>query len=126
MDPRFSFTLRCAKHCIDERSGARKLPLSCQIDGLVYRCVRRNPIEERKDRLAGILRRRHPGIAINETYDGDGAVVYQHACTLGCEGIVSKRRGSSYRMGRTDAWVKIKNPNAPAVRREREIDWAKR
>jgi len=40
---------------------------------------------------------------------GDGAVVYQHACTLGCEGIVSKRRGSSYRMGRTDAWVKIKN-----------------
>jgi bifunctional non-homologous end joining protein LigD len=88
--------------------------------------LRRNPIEERKDRLAGLLRQRHPGIAINETYDGDGAVVYQHACTLGCEGIVSKRRGSSYRMGRTDAWVKIKNPAAPAVQREREIDWAKR
>ena len=61
-----------------------------------------------------------------QAYDGDGAVVYQHACTLGCEGIVSKRRGSSYRMGRTDAWVKIKNPAAPAVQREREIDWAKR
>jgi cytochrome c551/c552 len=29
-------------------------------------------------------------------------------------------------MGRTDAWIKIKNPAAPAAQREREIDWAKR
>jgi ATP-dependent DNA ligase len=29
-------------------------------------------------------------------------VIYQHACTLGCEGIVSKRLGSAYRAGRTD------------------------
>jgi hypothetical protein len=29
-------------------------------------------------------------------------------------------------MGRTDAWIKVKNPKAPAVQREREIDWAKR
>jgi bifunctional non-homologous end joining protein LigD len=77
--------------------------------------LRRNPIEERKDRLAGLLRQRHRGIAINEIYDGDGAVVYQHACALGCEGIVSKRLGSSYRMGRTDAWVKINNPDAAAA-----------
>jgi bifunctional non-homologous end joining protein LigD len=88
--------------------------------------LRRNPLEERKESLAWLLRQRHRGIALNETYDGDGAVVYQHACALGCEGIVSKRLGSVYRMGRTDVWVKIKNPTAPAVQREREIDWAKR
>jgi hypothetical protein len=53
----------------------------------------RSPIEERKDRLAALLGQRHPGIALNETYSGDGALVYQHACALGCEGIVSKRLG---------------------------------
>jgi len=52
--------------------------------------------------------------------------IYKHACTLGCEGIVSKRLGSPYRAGRTDQWLKMKNPEAPAARREREIDWAKR
>jgi ATP-dependent DNA ligase len=53
-------------------------------------------------------------------------MIYKHACTLGCEGIVSKRLGSAYRMGRTDVWLKTKNPLSPAVRREREIDWSKR
>jgi bifunctional non-homologous end joining protein LigD len=88
--------------------------------------LRRSPIEERKQHLAWTLRKRHQGIAVNATYDGDGEVIYQHACTLGCEGIVSKRLGSAYRAGRTDQWLKMKNPEAPAVRRERDIDWAKR
>ena len=88
--------------------------------------LRRSPIEERKQRLAVVLQQPHHGIALNQTYEGDGSVIYQHACALGCEGIVSKRLGSAYRMGRTDQWLKIKNPEAPAVRREREIDWAKR
>jgi ATP-dependent DNA ligase len=65
-------------------------------------------------------------MALNVTYIGDGETIYQHACALGCEGIVSKRVGSAYRMSRTDAWIKVKNPTAPAVQREREIDWAKR
>ena len=39
---------------------------------------------------------------------------------LGCEGIVSKRLGSSYRSGRTAHWIKVKNPKAPAVKREAE------
>jgi len=88
--------------------------------------LRSSPVEERKQHLAWALRERHHGIALNATYDGDGAVIYEHACTLGCEGIVSKRLGSPYCAGRTDQWLKMKNPKAPAVRREREIDWAKR
>jgi ATP-dependent DNA ligase len=88
--------------------------------------IRLRPIEERKQHLAWALRQRHPGISLNATYDGDGAAIYRHACALGCEGIVSKRLGSPYRAGRTEQWLKMKNPEAPAVRREREINWAKR
>ena len=88
--------------------------------------LRRRSIEERKQHLASVLRQSHHGIALNATYDGEGAVVYEQSCALGCEGIVSKRRGSPYRSGRTDQWLKMKNPLAPAARREREIDWAKR
>jgi len=40
---------------------------------------------------------------------------YRHACTLGCEGIVSNRLGSPYRAGRSPRWIKVKNPKAPAV-----------
>lgn len=57
---------------------------------------------------------------LNEHYEGDGAIVFRHACKLGCEGIVSKRLGSQYRSGRTKHWLKVKNPEAPAVAREAE------
>jgi bifunctional non-homologous end joining protein LigD len=85
--------------------------------------LRREPIEVRKATLKGLLRRAHPGIAFNRHFEVDGTIVYEQACTLGCEGIVSKRLGSPYRPGRTDCWVKIKNPKAPAVTREAEEDW---
>jgi bifunctional non-homologous end joining protein LigD len=85
--------------------------------------MRRLPIEERRAALAGLLRGECEGIAFNEHYSGDGAIIYQHACALGCEGIVSKRLGSPYRAGRADCWLKVKNPAAPAVKREAEEDW---
>jgi bifunctional non-homologous end joining protein LigD len=88
--------------------------------------LRQSPIEERKQRLAELTERGSFGIAINEVFTGDGAIIYQHACALGCEGIISKQLGSPYRMGRTDHWLKTKNPLSPAVRRERESDWSKR
>jgi len=46
-----------------------------------------------------------------------------HACALGCEGIVSKRLGSPYRGGRSPHWLKVKNPAAPAAKREAEEEW---
>jgi ATP-dependent DNA ligase len=51
--------------------------------------------------------------------------VFEHACRMGLEGIVSKRRDSPYSSGRTRDWIKSKNPNAPAVKREAEEDWSK-
>jgi hypothetical protein len=50
-------------------------------------------------------------------------VVFRHACKLGLEGIVSKRKGSPYRSGRSPDWLKMKNPDAPAVNREAEEEW---
>jgi hypothetical protein len=42
---------------------------------------------------------------------------------MGLEGIVSKRLGSRYVSGRSPDWLKFKNPEAPAVKREAEEDW---
>ena len=59
-------------------------------------------------------------------FHGDGAVIFKHTCALRCEGIVSKRLGSPYRAGRSAHWLKIKNPDAPAVRRLEEKSGARR
>jgi bifunctional non-homologous end joining protein LigD len=80
--------------------------------------LRRLPVEVRKPGLAGLLRKPSQGIALNEHYVDHGEIVYRQACKLGCEGIVSKRLGSAYHSGRSKQRVKIKNPAAPAVRRE--------
>jgi bifunctional non-homologous end joining protein LigD len=53
--------------------------------------LRRTSIEEHKRILAKLLSHAHEGIAFNEHYTGDGAIIFKHACALGCEGIVSKR-----------------------------------
>jgi len=87
--------------------------------------LRREPIEVRKRTLDGLLRRAHPGVVLNRHFDVEGAIVFRQACALGCEGIVSKRLGSPYRSGRADCWVKVKNPAAPAVKREAENDWGR-
>ena len=41
--------------------------------------------------------------------------MFEHACLLGCEGIVSKCKDSRYRSGRSRDWVKSKNPTAAAT-----------
>jgi bifunctional non-homologous end joining protein LigD len=85
--------------------------------------LRRSRIEERKRALSKLLGRFQRGIVVNEYFEGDGAIIYKHACALGCEGIVSKRLGTPYRAGRSAHWLKIKNPAAPAVRRLEKEDW---
>jgi bifunctional non-homologous end joining protein LigD len=83
--------------------------------------LRRDPLEVRKATLASVLAKAGPGIRFNEHIESeDGEVVFRHACKLGLEGIVSKRKGSRYTSGRSRHWVKSKNPAAPAVKREAE------
>jgi hypothetical protein len=57
---------------------------------------------------------------------GSGVVVVRPArAALSVEGIVSKRKDSAYRSGRSPDWLKMKNADAPAVKREAEEDWAR-
>ena len=53
----------------------------------------------------------------------DGEMVLGHACKMGLEGIVSKRKDSPYRSGRSPDWLKMKNSACAAVTREAEEDW---
>jgi bifunctional non-homologous end joining protein LigD len=88
--------------------------------------LRRDPLAVRKATLASLLARAAPGLRFNAHIDEkDGALVFAQACKLGLEGIVSKRRNSAYRSGRSSDWIKSKNPAAPAVRREAEEDWGR-
>ena len=83
----------------------------------------REPLEVRKTTLASLLRGALPGVQFNAHLTHPGDVVFQHACKMGLEGIVSKRLGSRYVSGRSKDWLKFKNPNAPAVKREAEEEW---
>jgi len=95
--------------------------------------IRHEPLEQRKAILWRMLKNEDgvetgPGLLINEWIEGqeaDGATVFQHACSLGLEGIVSKRKGSRYNCGRSPYWLKLKNPESAAVRRELEHDWGR-
>jgi ATP-dependent DNA ligase len=73
------------------------------------------PLGERKKRLA----RRHVGIVLSAHTAEDGATIFQQACKMGLEGIVSKRFSAPYRSGPSRDWIKVKNPDSPAMIRAR-------
>jgi ATP-dependent DNA ligase len=75
-------------------------------------------LRARKATLEMTLAKAGPGIRFNEHMEGDGETVFRHACKLGLEGIVSKRKDSVYSSGRSPDWLKMKNSAAPAVKRE--------
>jgi hypothetical protein len=80
------------------------------------RDLRREPIEVRKAALANLIRGRGAGLQLSEHIEHDAAIIFEHACKLGLEGLVSKRRGSRYLSGRSSNWIKLKNPNSPGGR----------
>jgi bifunctional non-homologous end joining protein LigD len=87
--------------------------------------MRRDPLEVRKATLRSMLAKAGLGLRFNEHLEGDGPTVFAHACKMGLEGIVSKRKDSMYRSGRSPDWLKFKNPACEAVKREAEEDWGK-
>ena len=105
---------------LHERPGDAAVLVAFDLIELEGNDLRRSSIEYRKRKLAKLVRRPQLGIVINEHYEGDGEIIFKHACKLGCEGIVSKRIGSLYRSGRSRHWIKVKNPKAPAVKRKAE------
>src|SRR5262249_28637383 len=85
--------------------------------------LRNRSFLDRKSELARLLRGIKAGIRFNEHVAGDGPTVFEHACKLGAEGIVSKRVDSAYRSGLCHAWIKVRNPASIAVQRERSEMW---
>jgi ATP-dependent DNA ligase len=106
-----------------QRDGERVFLYAFDLLELNGKDMRREPFEVRKATLASVLRQCRTGLRINEHLDYAGDIVFRHACKMGLEGIVSKRLGSYYRSGRTKDWLKFKNPEAPAVKREAEEEW---
>jgi len=79
--------------------------------------VRRRPFAERKAILRKVLQRTRRGIQYVEHTEGDGVELFKAVCKLGLEGIVSKKLNAAYKSGPSKAWLKIKNPKAPAATR---------
>jgi bifunctional non-homologous end joining protein LigD len=79
--------------------------------------VRKQPLLDRKELLADLLKKAPDGIEYNEFIDGSGPVIFEHACKLGHEGIVAKRKDLAYESGKSWRWLKIKNPDSPAMKR---------
>jgi ATP-dependent DNA ligase len=88
-----------------------------ELDGADYRPL---PLGERKKRLARLVDRRLAGIAMNDHTDASGELVFEQACRMGLEGIVSKRLSKPYQSGRSGHWLKVKNPDSPAMIRARD------
>jgi bifunctional non-homologous end joining protein LigD len=75
--------------------------------------LRRDSWEVRRAILASILRRARDGIRLSvHLAMTDGNTIFRHACTMGLEGVVAKRRDRPHRSGRSPDWIKVKNPNA--------------
>jgi bifunctional non-homologous end joining protein LigD len=85
--------------------------------------LRELPLRDRKKRLRKLLGRRRVGIVPSEHTDEDGAMVFRQACGMGLEGVVSKRLSAPYRSGPSRDWIKVKNPDSPAMIRAREAEW---
>jgi bifunctional non-homologous end joining protein LigD len=78
--------------------------------------LRRKPYVERKAALRKLLQHGR-GIQYVEHAEGHGDRLFAAACKLGLEGIVSKKLDAPYKSGPSKAWLKIKNPKAPAATR---------
>ena len=77
-----------------------------------------------KRRLAKLLgRTKRQAMRFPEHLTDDGLTVFDHVCRLGPEGIVSKRTDAPDRSGPSKTWLKSKNLESEAVRREREEEW---
>jgi bifunctional non-homologous end joining protein LigD len=86
-----------------------------ELDG---RDMRREPWLDRRWKLARLLRGAGHGVQLSDHMEStDGDAMFRHACAMGLEGIVAKRRDRPYRSGRSPDWIKVKNPDAPAATR---------
>jgi bifunctional non-homologous end joining protein LigD len=66
--------------------------------------LRKLPLIERKAHLKKLIAK--TAVQFSESFEVDGREMYQHACSVGLEGVVSKVRDSRYHSGRSNDWAK--------------------
>jgi bifunctional non-homologous end joining protein LigD len=69
--------------------------------------LRQTPLESRKADLTKMLRRANPFLRTSESFS-DPLKLLAECERRWLEGIVSKRRDSLYRAGKSSAWIKVK------------------
>ncbi len=104
---------RLHSRCFDDEAAACAFDL-LRLDGVDLRPL---PLSERKGKLQKLLRRSGDGIQYVEHLEGDGDKMFEAACKLGLEGIVSKRLTSPYKSGTCKSWIKVRNPKSSAYLR---------
>ncbi|RWE28484.1 DNA ligase D [Mesorhizobium sp.] len=72
------------------------------------RDLRQQPLVERKAALEKLLSDTAPTLTYAEHLAVSGKDMFEHACRMGLEGIVSKRADAAYRSGVQPSWVKVK------------------
>jgi bifunctional non-homologous end joining protein LigD len=70
--------------------------------------LRSRNIEARRERLKRLIGSPSPALQFSDEIGSEGKEALRAACQMGLEGIVSKRRGSPYRSGRNQDWLKTK------------------
>jgi bifunctional non-homologous end joining protein LigD len=71
--------------------------------------LRSAPLQARRSVLNGLLAASGSDqIRFSEVFDGTPQSVFASACKLGLEGVVAKRRSSTYRSSQSADWVKLK------------------
>jgi hypothetical protein len=118
-----AFADRHKERPLDDADGGEAVLHAFDLLELNGKDLRSLPLGERKAKLARLLAGSTAGIVFNEHADEDGVIVFEHACRFGFEGIVSKRLTAPYRSGPSRDWIKIKNPDSPAMVRHREGRW---
>ncbi|HET8597818.1 MAG TPA: DNA ligase D [Castellaniella sp.] len=75
------------------------------------RDLRAQPLEERRERLAALLRETEgegDALRYSAAFDVDARDIVASACRLGLEGVIGKRRSSPYTSRRSGDWIKLK------------------
>jgi bifunctional non-homologous end joining protein LigD len=70
--------------------------------------LRERPLEQRRELLESLLAAAKPPLLLAERVSGSEAHAFAHAKKLKWEGLIAKRRGSTYEGKRSSAWLKLK------------------
>jgi bifunctional non-homologous end joining protein LigD len=70
--------------------------------------LRTVPLEQRRALLALLLKDAPDDVRFSETFDIDPAEMMHSACQMGLEGMIGKRKDSTYELRRSSNWIKLK------------------